>query len=91
MSIRATDQIIHKAAWLYYTHGLRQDEVARHGGEVDAARQVARPSVDDLGDIDALHKAPHVDDARWVGARPLVAQKARRLVADLALRHGVAD
>lgn len=23
------DQVIHKAAWLYYTHGLRQDEVAR--------------------------------------------------------------
>lgn len=29
MSIRPADQIIHKAAWLYYTHGLRQDEVAR--------------------------------------------------------------
>ncbi|MCG6115918.1 MAG: sugar-binding transcriptional regulator [Mesorhizobium sp.] len=27
--LRATDQIIHKAAWLYYTHNLRQDEVAR--------------------------------------------------------------
>jgi DNA-binding transcriptional regulator LsrR (DeoR family) len=30
MSIRATDRILHKAAWLYYTHGLRQDEVAKH-------------------------------------------------------------
>jgi DNA-binding transcriptional regulator LsrR (DeoR family) len=29
MPIRAADQIIHKAAWLYYTHGLRQDEVAQ--------------------------------------------------------------
>ena len=29
MPIRANDQIIHKAAWLYYTHGLRQDEVAK--------------------------------------------------------------
>jgi len=29
MPIRPADQIIHKAAWLYYTHGLRQDEVAR--------------------------------------------------------------
>jgi DNA-binding transcriptional regulator LsrR (DeoR family) len=29
MAIRASEQIIHKAAWLYYTHGLRQDEVAR--------------------------------------------------------------
>jgi len=29
MPIRAADQIIHKAAWLYYTHGLRQDEVAK--------------------------------------------------------------
>ncbi|MBX3566621.1 MAG: sugar-binding transcriptional regulator [Rhizobiaceae bacterium] len=29
MSIRLADQIIHKAAWLYYAHGLRQDEVAR--------------------------------------------------------------
>lgn len=29
MAIRAADQIIHKAAWLYYTHGLRQDEVAK--------------------------------------------------------------
>jgi DNA-binding transcriptional regulator LsrR (DeoR family) len=30
MPIRPTDQIMHKAAWLYYTHGLRQDEVAKH-------------------------------------------------------------
>lgn len=30
MPIRPADQIIHKAAWLYYTHGMRQDEVARH-------------------------------------------------------------
>ena len=30
MPIRPADQIMHKAAWLYYTHGLRQDEVARH-------------------------------------------------------------
>lgn len=29
MAYRPTDQIIHKAAWLYYTHGLRQDEVAQ--------------------------------------------------------------
>ncbi len=28
MPIRLAEQIIHKAAWLYYTHGLRQDEVA---------------------------------------------------------------
>lgn len=30
MPIRSTDKILHKAAWLYYTHGLRQDEVAQH-------------------------------------------------------------
>jgi DNA-binding transcriptional regulator LsrR (DeoR family) len=30
MAIRPADQILHKAAWLYYTHGLRQDEVAKH-------------------------------------------------------------
>ena len=29
MPVRPADQIIHKAAWLYYTHGLRQDEVAQ--------------------------------------------------------------
>ncbi len=29
MALRPADQIIHKAAWLYYTHGLRQDEVAQ--------------------------------------------------------------
>jgi DNA-binding transcriptional regulator LsrR (DeoR family) len=29
MAIRQAEQIIHKAAWLYYSHGLRQDEVAR--------------------------------------------------------------
>ena len=29
MAIRPADQIIHKAAWLYYTHGLRQDQVAQ--------------------------------------------------------------
>ena len=29
MAIRKADQIVHKAAWLYYSHGLRQDEVAR--------------------------------------------------------------
>lgn len=28
MTARSADRIIHKAAWLYYTHGLRQDEVA---------------------------------------------------------------
>lgn len=32
MPIRSSDQIIHKAAWLYYTHGLRQDEVAHRLG-----------------------------------------------------------
>lgn len=29
MILRPADQIVHKAAWLYYTHGLRQDEVAQ--------------------------------------------------------------
>ncbi|QQR38613.1 sugar-binding transcriptional regulator [Devosia rhizoryzae] len=29
MPLRPADQLIHKAAWLYYTHGLRQDEVAQ--------------------------------------------------------------
>lgn len=29
MLIRPSDRILHKAAWLYYTHGLRQDEVAK--------------------------------------------------------------
>lgn len=29
MALHPNDQLIHKAAWLYYTHGLRQDEVAR--------------------------------------------------------------
>jgi DNA-binding transcriptional regulator LsrR (DeoR family) len=29
MALRPGDQIVHKAAWLYYTHGLRQDEVAK--------------------------------------------------------------
>lgn len=29
MMLRPADQIVHKAAWLYYTHGLRQDEVAQ--------------------------------------------------------------
>ncbi|WP_163269210.1 sugar-binding transcriptional regulator [Chelativorans alearense] len=29
MAYRPADQIVHKAAWLYYTHGLRQDEVAQ--------------------------------------------------------------
>jgi DNA-binding transcriptional regulator LsrR (DeoR family) len=29
MPIRPNDQIIHKAAWLYYVHGLRQDQVAQ--------------------------------------------------------------
>ena len=32
MPIRTTDQIMHKAAWLYYSHGLRQDEVAQQLG-----------------------------------------------------------
>jgi DNA-binding transcriptional regulator LsrR (DeoR family) len=35
LAIRQADQIIHKAAWLYYAHGLRQDEVAR---ELDISR-----------------------------------------------------
>jgi len=29
MALRPAEQIVHKAAWLYYTHGLRQDEVAQ--------------------------------------------------------------
>ncbi len=29
MPIKATDRIMHKAAWLYYRHGLNQDEAAR--------------------------------------------------------------
>ncbi|WP_157020198.1 sugar-binding transcriptional regulator [Mesorhizobium xinjiangense] len=29
MAYRSADQVVHKAAWLYYTHGLRQDEVAQ--------------------------------------------------------------
>ena len=29
MAIRPADQIVHKAAWLYYAHGLRQDQVAQ--------------------------------------------------------------
>lgn len=29
---RSVDKLIHKAAWLYYTHGLRQDEVAQRLG-----------------------------------------------------------
>ena len=29
MAIRPAEQIIHKAAWLYYAHGLRQDQVAK--------------------------------------------------------------
>jgi len=32
MAIRPSDQIVHKAAWLYYSHGMRQDEVAQHLG-----------------------------------------------------------
>ncbi len=28
MAIRPAEQLIHKAAWLYYAHGLRQDQVA---------------------------------------------------------------
>jgi len=28
MAIRPAEQLIHKAAWLYYAHGFRQDEVA---------------------------------------------------------------
>lgn len=32
MPIRASDQMMHRAAWLYYTHGLRQDEVATRLG-----------------------------------------------------------
>ena len=29
MVFRPSDEIIHRAAWLYYMHGLRQDEVAK--------------------------------------------------------------
>lgn len=32
MAQRSVDKLIHKAAWLYYTHGLRQDEVAQRLG-----------------------------------------------------------
>ena len=29
MTIKAADSTVHKAAWLYYRHGMNQDEVAR--------------------------------------------------------------
>jgi DNA-binding transcriptional regulator LsrR (DeoR family) len=32
MALRPSDRIVHKAAWLYYSHGLRQDEVAQQLG-----------------------------------------------------------
>ncbi len=32
MAQRAVDKLIHKAAWLYYVHGFRQDEVAQRLG-----------------------------------------------------------
>jgi DNA-binding transcriptional regulator LsrR (DeoR family) len=32
MALRHSDQIVHKAAWLYYSHGMRQDEVAEQLG-----------------------------------------------------------
>src|SRR5919201_635692 len=32
MALRHSDQIVHKAAWLYYSHGMRQDEVAQQLG-----------------------------------------------------------
>ncbi|HTV70909.1 MAG TPA: sugar-binding transcriptional regulator [Rhizobiaceae bacterium] len=32
MALRSADRIVHKAAWLYYSHGLRQDEVAQRLG-----------------------------------------------------------
>ncbi|MGE3304993.1 MAG: sugar-binding transcriptional regulator [Rhizobiaceae bacterium] len=32
MAIRPSERIVHKAAWLYYSHGLRQDEVAQKLG-----------------------------------------------------------
>lgn len=32
MAVRHSEQIVHKAAWLYYSHGLRQDEVAQQLG-----------------------------------------------------------
>jgi DNA-binding transcriptional regulator LsrR (DeoR family) len=32
MAIRPSEQIVHKAAWLYYSHGMRQDEVAERLG-----------------------------------------------------------
>jgi DNA-binding transcriptional regulator LsrR (DeoR family) len=35
MPVRSTDQVMHKAAWLYYMHGLRQDEVAK---QLDSSR-----------------------------------------------------
>lgn len=30
--MRSSDKIVHKAAWLYYSHGMRQDEVAKQLG-----------------------------------------------------------
>jgi DNA-binding transcriptional regulator LsrR (DeoR family) len=32
MALRPSERIVHKAAWLYYSHGLRQDEVAQQLG-----------------------------------------------------------
>lgn len=32
MALRPSERVVHRAAWLYYSHGLRQDEVAQQLG-----------------------------------------------------------
>lgn len=91
MPIRANDQILHKAAWLYYTHGLRQDEVAQKleisrasiATYLRRAREMGIVTISTSTELFSDHVlAREVEDATGVSAAWIVAEDRQAIGPD---------
>lgn len=62
-AMRSSEQIVHKAAWLYYTHGMRQDEVAKKLGisRASVATYLKKARETGIVNITASTKRFHTD------------------------------
>lgn len=91
MAIRSNDQILHKAAWLYYTHGLRQDEVAQKleisrasiATYLRRAREMGIVSISMSTELFSDHVlAREVEDATGVAAAWIVSEDRQAIGPD---------
>ena len=62
---------------------MGQHEMANHCGQLDTAGQRIGPVICDLGNLHALHEAPHVDHLGGVFSRPLRVEETRGWVLRL--------